>query len=693
MPARYYLDFETYSKCDIDLGAYRYASDPSSRILLCGVAREDEPPVLWSSDPAVPGHPCDNARAILLLQEMVWDKNALIYAHNAQFEAAICKYLFHKTFGLAAPELDKWRCTASMCRRAAIPWSLAKAAAFLSLPAQKMVEGRSLIHLFSQPPGMPALWLTKEVTIDGVKMTVAQAWNAFAEYCLHDVEVERQIHKRMAPFEMKGMTLAGFQFDLRMNDRGIPVNLEALRSAKKLIENFNETNEAEFFTLSRLRPSQTRAVFEYLTTGGYKGDNLQSSTIEEYLEGPDAASLNPVCRRLLELKRLHSYAAVKKVPAMLAATCDDGRVRGAFMWAGAIRTHRWSGRLIQPQNFKRATFKDTHVAFDMVRRGEPVEAFAVMWGSPLEVLASSIRHFIADPKHMLIDADFSSIEARVAPWLAGQADMLNEFRAGEPLYETMASAIFGVPVKDVTGDQRFVGKTASLGCQFGMSWRKFQISCRNYGKELPDEICKLAVFRYRKKRDQIVRAWKSFHTAALLAVNEPGTVFYPSTSVGMIGFAYGKISGFEALTMTLPSGHLLVYPWPKVNTVEIEADIIEEDAKGALTTVRRKFKTEQITFQGPIPLKAGWGSIHTHGSKLFENAVQATAGDFMTHSLLEIEKAGFKPFATIHDQALCPLEEGSNVVTFERAFCKLPVWASDFPLEASVKVTPFYQKD
>jgi DNA polymerase len=399
------------------------------------------------------------------------------------------------------------------------------------------------------------------------------------------------------------------------------------------------------------------------------------------------------------LRQTHSYAAVRKIPTMLAAACGDGRVRGGFMWSGALRTHRWSGRLIQPQNFKRPKFADTAIAYAMVEAGCDYNDLAVLWGSPSEVIASSIRHFIKDPDHDLLDADFSSIEARVAPWLAGQTDMLDEFRRGEGLYENMAATIFGVDPAAVTGDQRFVGKTAALGCQFGMSWKKFQSSCATYGKVLDDKICQLAVFKYRKKRALIVQCWKDIQAAAIWALNNPGE---PRHINDKLVLTFGKIGGFPALTMRLPSGHLLVYPFPEVVVVQIETDAVEEDdITGELILVHKVFTTEQISFYGPLPLSAQWGRITTHGGKLFENAVQAVAGDFMTHSLLSIEGAGFEPFATIHDQALAPFKRGRGgdngdkeiIRQFETAFCTVPAWATDFPLEASVKVTPFYQKD
>jgi DNA polymerase len=709
----YHIDFETYCERDIKLGAYRYASDPSTKILFCALAVDDEPPVLWdrmdweaglyftpvlSIEPphvtSITDHPFYK-----LLGRMISDEAGLIYAHNAQFEIAVCRYLFEKTFALPPPDLDRWRCTAAMCRRAAIPWSLAGASEFLGLKTKKMTAGRTLIGLFSMPHVFPK---TGKVMVDGKKMTVEEAWDLFGQYCKQDVEAEREVHQKLSAFEMSGTTLKAFQFDIRMNDRGIPVNVSALRKAHKVVSDFTGVVIDKFKALTGLNISQTGEIQHlFEESWNYPEGDLQAATIDRFLESPPGILLveHPHLRQALELRRAYSYAAVKKIPTMISSACSDGRVRGGFMWSGALRTHRWSGRIIQPQNFKRPKFKDTALAHAMIKANCTHEDLAVMWGEPLEVIASSIRHFIEDPAGDIIDADFSSIEARVAPWLAGQTDMLDEFRRGEGLYENMAAVIFGIEADKVNGDQRFVGKTAALGCQFGMSWKKFQSSCRQYGRDLDDKICQTAVFKYRKKRALIVQAWKDIQAAAVWALNNPGE---PRHINDKLVLTFGKIGGFAALTMRLPSGHLLVYPYPEIAVVEIETDAVEEDdITGELILVHKVFTTEQISFYGPLPLSVQWGRITTHGGKLFENAVQAVAGDFMTHALLRIEEAGFEPFATIHDQALAPFARGrggdngdrETLERFKAAFCSLPRWASDFPLEAEVKVTPFYQKD
>lgn len=676
----FHLDFETYSACDIALGAYRYASDPSTRILFAAISKGDDPIHLWDSRA-----PEKSVEALALLFEMA-SSDDLIYAHNAQFEAAVCMYLFESTFNYPCPEIHRWRCTASMCRRAAIPFSLAGAAEFLNLKHKKMGAGKGLIKLFSMPTPRSN---NTQTTVDGVKMSMDEAWQLFGEYCVRDVEVERDLHAKLKPFEMKGMTLEGFLLDMRMNALGIPVNPSALNKALALMADYNGVLEEQFATLTGLKPSQTAAVLAWLVERGYPEDNLQAETMERCLEQPGRMSAEATTA--LTIRSLMSFAATKKIPTMLEAACADWRVRGAFMWAGALRTHRWAGRIIQPQNFKRPTIKQTDLAYRMIANGCSYEQLEVLWGSPLEVVASCIRHFIQEPDHDILDADFANIEARITPWLCGQEDMLDEFRRGEDVYITTAASIFGCAEEDVTKDQRFVGKQATLACQFQVSWSKFQSMCADYGRDLSDEVCKLAVFKYRKKRGAIVAAWRLFSDAAVAAIKDPGTWH----KAGKVSFIYGSWGAFKALTMRLPSGHMLFYPSAWLKKTVIEAEVIRENEEGELVTESISFTTDQINFWGPIPNSVKWGWNQTYGGKLVENATQAVGGDFMTHGMIKADERGYQIFATIHDQALA-IYRPDHLQTredFRKALCTLPDWASDFPLDASVDITPYYTKE
>lgn len=101
-------------------------------------------------------------------------------------------------------------------------------------------------------------------------------------------------------------------------------------------------------------------------------------------------------RTALRLRASVSYAAIKKVRTMLDCVGpEDNRVRGTLNHHGA-RTGRSTASLIQPQNFKRATIKDSEAAYRDICNGISLEMLRFCYGDPLEVISSCIRHFLGD---------------------------------------------------------------------------------------------------------------------------------------------------------------------------------------------------------------------------------------------------------------------------------------------------------
>ncbi len=685
----YHLDFETFSKADLkSWGAYRYAADFSTEILLCAIAREGEAPVLWS----ITGQP-EKPKALALLKEMSQDPEAVIYAHNAQFEAAVCRYLWERTFDLPCPRLEQWRCTAAMARRAAIPSSLEQAAEFLKLDAEKDNRGKALIKLFSVPQ-RPTKKQPKTRILPGDE---PEQFREFGEYCKQDVVTEMALHDRLKVFEMKGQILEAFQFDLRMNERGVPVNRPALNIANALVNEFDGKVRSQFQEMTGCTPTQTAKVLAWLQERGFPGKNMQAATVDGVLEdGPEAYGMTQEGFEALKLKRLSGFAALKKIPTMLNAACpEDDRVKGSLLWSGAERTHRWAGRIIQPQNFRRPTIQNTEHLYRVLKSGNmDVEALELIYESPLEAIASCIRHFIEPEPNVgfhrynepnrrqeelvpgqFLDADYSAIEARIVLWLAGQEDGLELFRQGEDVYIAMASQIFGVPVEDITKDQRFVGKQAVLGCGYGMGPDKFRATAAMFGRDLSQTLSEKAVKTFRQVNFKIPALWRAFDNAAKEAIQNPGKVVQANPKVK---FAFTNKPGFPALVMQLPSGHNLIYPHPQVKPTK-------KVYRG------EEYTTDEVSFFGKRLSK--WQRIGTYGGSLVENAVQAIAGDLMTHGALEADRQGFRIFMLVHDQALAEWEPGQDIDDFCKALCTLPDWAEGLPLEAEGGLVPFYKKD
>lgn len=460
-----HLDYETFSCADLkSVGAWRYAFDPSSEILCCAFALDGEHPVVWHAG---------GTGNFEKYWDALEDPDVLIYAHNAQFEMAITAALMWKTWGIEPPALHRWRCTASFARRAALPAKLETLAITLGLTNLKDKRGASLIRKFSimqpakkpskkNPNGLPPSRIRPEDD--------PAAFAEFMEYCAQDVRTEVEVAKRLAYFD-EPINNATYSLDAVINARGVPVNLDALRHAQNIVDEETEIVSAKFRALTGFEITQNAVFLKWLHDEGVHLDNLQADTIEEFLEPfvtVDAffEQEHSDAVKALLMKQSVAYASIKKIPTMLAcAGPHDNRVRGTLVHHGA-GTGRSSGALIQPQNFKRPTIKNSEDAYRDICKGISREMMDIVYGPPLEVISSSIRHFI-DPGEgaEFLDVDYASIECRVVNWLAGQEDALEEYRQGVDRYKRMASVIYGVPEKEVNKHpQRFVGKSAVLGC-------------------------------------------------------------------------------------------------------------------------------------------------------------------------------------------------------------------------------------
>lgn len=686
-----HLDYEGRSGVDItDVGAHRFSIDPRFEILCAAVMRDDDPAervYLWVNPlficPDMPG--TDNAEAERILAEA-----DLVYAHNAPNEMA-------NTWGALTqgkncpfktePSHKIWRCTAAMARKAGMPNALDDLCEALQVRDPKDRRGKALINLFCKPD---------EDTNEFVDpRSRPEEWATFGEYCVQDTRAETACGNKLKPFELTGAALETFQFDLRMNQRGIPINVKAARYAQRIIDTVQQGVTAEFRKLTGLNPTQGKKFRPWLNDNCQLDlPNLQAVTVQteiDRLEKEVNDSTLCIHVRARSEKQLHilglyqkvSYAAVKKIQTMLDCVCPDGRVRGAHMYYGA-GTGRWSGKLLQPQNFKKTPkwMRDvTDEVYRHICRGVSAEYLDRIYGDPLELIAGCIRHFIHHEQEVL-DGDFSAVEARIICWLAGQDDILEMWRKGEDLYKWMASHVYNIPVSLVDADQREVGKRIILGCGFQMGWEKFQSSCRiQYQLELSDEICQKGVKLFRQLCKKITTYWYFLNDRAKDAIRTGGESG---------PFRIRNIGGIKFLLFKLRSGRSLAYPHPKIELVPWTPKKIYDEF-GDEEPQEQQFR-ENITYWGQIPGSGQWGRIKLYGGKLAENETQATAADFMAHGAINAEKKGMEPFMLVHDQGLALRTNGQTAKDFESALGDLPGWAKGFPMKVEAKIATYYKK-
>jgi len=77
--------------------------------------------------------------------------------------------------------------------------------------------------------------------------------------------------------------------------------------------------------------------------------------------------------------------------------------------------------------------------------------------------------FIAPPGYVLLAADYSQIELRIMAHLSGDASLIAAFEADRDVHQATAAEVFGVPLSEVSTDQRRSAKAINFGLIYGMS--------------------------------------------------------------------------------------------------------------------------------------------------------------------------------------------------------------------------------
>ncbi len=79
------------------------------------------------------------------------------------------------------------------------------------------------------------------------------------------------------------------------------------------------------------------------------------------------------------------------------------------------------------------------------------------------------KAFIAPPGRILVACDYSQIELRIMAHLSEDPGLVNAFASGIDVHKATAAEVFGVPVAEVSGDQRRAAKAINFGLMYGMS--------------------------------------------------------------------------------------------------------------------------------------------------------------------------------------------------------------------------------
>lgn len=646
------LDVETFSECDLKkAGAWRYAEDPTTELLVATYSIDEGPIKTWW-----PGQP------------MPWDlreaieNGAIMDAHNAMFERAIWTCILTPRHGWAVPEPHQWDCTMARAATRALPLGLDQLGSALNLDVRKDKVGRSLITKLCKP--------RKPTKKDpSTRNRDPELLRQMGEYCAQDTRVELLVRKTLGDISPNERRL--WQLDQKINARGIAVDVAGVRSALVVVGQIEAKLGAEFERRTGgLGAGQVAAVLEWLADRECYLDDLTKDTVSETLAIRPFRWSDDV-KRALELRQILSKASTKKLKALLASVCEDGRVRGTQQYHGAF-TGRWAGRLVQPQNLPRPTWEAEDVdpnewvagLVSAIRTEDAdfiEEIYGIAGDSPyrgaMTAVVDALRSmFTAGPGKKLVSGDLSAIEAVGLAGIAGEESKLDVFRRRLDPYCTTASLIFGYEVlsKKTHPKERQVGKVGELAFGYGGgvgAWRNFDRT-----ETYTDDDVNGFKMGWRDGHPNVEKLWHGLENAAIKAMND-GRAEYN-------GIVYRKQQGY--LVCVLPSGRTICYYDPQL--------------KEKLTPWGKRAIV--LTY---MAVKEGrWRRVDTWGGKLAENVTQAACRDVLVEGMFRAETEGLPIVLTVHDEIVVEVDEGVSgcVEVLTSAMSINPSWASNWPIRS-----------
>lgn len=654
MPQKLHIDIETFSSVDIRTsGAYKYCESVDFEILMVAYAFDD-------------GYinMIDLTCGWVLPQifiEALQNPNIEKHAHNANFERNA-----FRAMGYDIP-INQWRCSAVKASYCGLPLSLGDISDALQLEEKgKLSTGRALIKYFCvpiKPSKNNPEWARNYPEDDPEK------WREFKEYCINDVEAEREINRILHNYSIPQFESRGYILDQKINDVGILIDMDMARKAKYLDDQHAHTIGEKLKKITGLdNPNSPKQLKGWLSLEMHKKEikSLSKDIIPDLIN----ETSSEIVKEVLTLRIKSAKTSTKKYVAMLNCACYDDRAHGVFQYYGAGRTGRWAGRLVQLQNLPRNYMKN----IDIVRERFKTETYESLNNSFPDVanhLSELIRTtFVAGENKTFCVADYSAIEARVTAYLSGEQWRLDVFNGDGKIYEASASMMFGVPIEDVTkdSDYRYKGKIAELALGYQGGYKALErMGGESMGLSVPE--MKEIVRKWRLTSPKICKFWDDCERSAKKAFLTGMTIYIPYAN---LAFSYDGL----CLEITLPSGRSLSYFQPSMG----------ENSWGSPC----------LRYMGMDQTIRKWVNIDTYGGKLVENIVQAVSRDILLYSMLRLDEEGFKIVMHVHDETICESLESEKQETLDR-MCEIMgeeiPWAKGLPLNADGYMTPFYKKD
>jgi DNA polymerase bacteriophage-type len=699
---RLWLDSETRSRVSIRLGNVKYATQVEMTMLQYAI---DDGPVTIIDMLSLRTKELRKFQIARLKAEI--QRADEVWAQQAEFDRTVTE----KTEVLAIAE-SKWRCTAALARMHGLPGGLDKLCTIFKVPERfAKLKGKDVGETFWKP-NKKGEYNTPE--------SHPKEWAEFLRYGGRDVEAMRYVWRKIPKWNATPRMWAVWALDFRMNHRGVAMDVPLAAGAVEATTRAKRRLAARTAKLSKLQVSglegdesaleattQVKRLLAYMEGFGVTLPDLTADTVERRLEDE---SLPWHIKELLRIRQKASKASTAKYQRVLNQHVR-GRLFNLLVFCGAMRTGRWAGRTLQPQNLPRPKHEkwDIERAIERFKNGT-IEAYAP--DDVLGLASSALRGLIvAEPGRRLVTSDYANIEGRFMAWIAGEDWKIAAYEAydrgeGPDLYKVAYAKPFNIDPNDIAdeGDwRRQVGKVMELALQYyggvgafcamaetyGLrleqlavtawstipiairrqsqsQWNKAVKRRRTYGlEEKVWVVCQSLVTMWRNAHPMVVAFWSALDTAVKSAIRSPGKRFTAGERISV-----DRVGNW--LRIRLPSGRYLNYPAPRIKS------------DGRFTS---------RSFIGVDPYTKQWQRIYTYSGKDAENVCQGGCADIIMDGLLAADAAGYNPVLSVHDEAITepPDEDKYNAKDLSRRLVKASAWAKGMPLAAKGDVSYRYK--
>jgi hypothetical protein len=603
------VDFETYYDKDYSLSKMQtdaYINDAQFEIIGVAVVKNEEPAVWFSGS--------DLETIGWLNSNFDWE-NSAVRCQNTLFDG----YILTQHCGIK-PKL--WMDT--LCQgRMLLPYLTSHSLANLVKQYNLPDKGTAVVKALGK----------RRADFNPTELA------EYAEYCKHDAWLCKELGAKFDPFtpplamKLIDMTVRMFTEPMLIGDQAKMKQLyddEVKRKADLLLR--AETNReiimsndkfAEALLALGVTPpmKQSKANPEKETYAFAKSDK-DFTDLQEH-DDPDVQAL--VAARLGVKTTIAETRALK-----FLETAKRGPLPVYLNFWGAKTTGRYSG------------------------------GNSINWQNvPARGPSAGLRQALLAPAgHTVLVGDSSNIELRTVMALAGQDDVLDKLGAGVDLYCDFASKLFGRTITKADKPERFLGKTAMLGLQYGAGAKRFQEMVRlakrvDPSVELIDENrAHSIVDLYRSVHWKVVQLWKRCNDVILPDIANGCTML----NVDVNGWFITQWDGFGR-----PGEPGVMYN-------------------------ELKYDGKDWTYQ------MGRQRVNIHGAKVVENLSQHAAMQIVMWQTARINQR-YPVKLSVHDEAVCVVRDDELIEArayMEECLAMTPKWCRSIPVSCETGIGPSY---